>query len=137
MDIKERTLVIIKPDGIQKKLIGEIISRIERKGLKITNLKMMRISKELAEKHYEEHKKKPFYRDLINFITSASVVVMIVEGEDVISTFRLMMGPTDSKKAAPGTIRGDYGLNIERNIIHGSDSIKSAKREISLFFQEE
>lgn len=137
MDIKERTLVIIKPDGIQKKLIGEIISRIERKGLIITNLKMMRISKELAEKHYEEHKKKPFYRNLINFITSDSVVVMIVEGEDVISTFRLMMGPTDSRKATPGTIRGDHGLNIERNIIHGSDSIKSAKREISLFFQEE
>lgn len=134
---KERTLIIIKPDGIQKKLIGEIISRIERKGLKIRSIKMMNLSRELAEKLYEEHREKPFFINLVNFITSAPIVVMIVEGEDIISTFRLMMGPTDSKNAQPGTIRGDYGLNIERNIVHGSDSIKNAKREILLFFPEE
>jgi len=134
---KERTLIIIKPDGIQKKLIGEIISRIERKGLKIRSIKMMNLSRELAEKLYEEHREKPFFINLVNFITSAPIVVMIVEGEDIILTFRLMMGPTDSKNAQPGTIRGDYGLNIERNIVHGSDSIKNAKREILLFFPEE
>ncbi len=137
MITKQKTLVIIKPDGIQKNIIGEIISRIEKKGLKILNIKMMKLSRELAEKHYEEHRNKPFFKSLVNFITSAPIIVMIVEGEDVISIFRFMMGPTDPKNAAPGTIRGDYGTDIERNIIHGSDSIESAKREVDLFFPEE
>lgn len=137
MITKQKTLVIIKPDGIQKNIIGEIISRIEKKGLKILNMKMTKLSRELAEKHYEEHRNKPFFKSLVNFITSASIIVMIVEGEDVISIFRSMMGPTDPKNAAPGTIRGDYGTDIERNIIHGSDSIESAKREVDLFFPEE
>ena len=137
MITKQKTLVIIKPDGIQKNIIGEIISRIEKKGLKILNMKMMKLSRELAEKHYEEHRNKPFFKSLVNFITSAPIIVMIVEGEDVISIFRSMMGPTDPKNAAPGTIRGDYGTDIERNIIHGSDSIESAKREVDLFFPEE
>ncbi len=137
MITKQKTLVIIKPGGIQKNIIGEIISRIEKKGLKILNMKMMKLSRELAEKHYEEHRNKPFFKSLVNFITSAPIIVMIVEGEDVISIFRFMMGPTDPKNAAPGTIRGDYGTDIERNIIHGSDSIESAKREVDLFFPEE
>jgi nucleoside-diphosphate kinase len=137
MITKQKTLVIIKPDGIQKNIIGEIISRIEKKGLKILNMKMMKLSRELAEKHYEEHRNKPFFKSLVNFITSAPIIVMIVEGEDVISIFRSMMGPTDPKNAEPGTIRGDYGTDIEKNIIHGSDSIESARREIDLFFPEE
>ncbi len=137
MITRQKTLVIIKPDGIQKNIIGEIISRIEKKGLKILNMKMMKLSRELAEKHYEEHRNKPFFKSLVNFITSAPIIVMIVEGKDVISIFRSMMGPTDPKNAAPGTIRGDYGTDIERNIIHGSDSIESAKREVDLFFPEE
>ncbi len=137
MITKQKTLVIIKPDGIQKNIIGEIISRIEKKGLKILNIKMMKLSRELAEKHYEEHRNKPFFKSLVNFTTSAPIIVMIVEGEDVISIFRSMMGSTDPKNAAPGTIRGDYGTDIERNIIHGSDSIESAKREVDLFFPEE
>ena len=137
MITRQKTLVIIKPDGIQKNIIGEIISRIEKKGLKILNMKMMKLSRELAEKLYEEHRNKPFFKSLVNFITSAPIIVMIVEGEDVISIFRSMMGPTDPKNAAPGTIRGDYGTDIERNIIHGSDSIESAKREVDLFFPEE
>lgn len=137
MITKQKTLVIIKPDGIQKNIIGEIISRIEKKGLKILNMKMMKLSRELAEKLYEEHRNKPFFKSLVNFITSVPIIVMIVEGEDVISIFRFMMGPTDPKNATPGTIRGDYGTSIERNIIHGSDSIESAKREVDLFFPEE
>ena len=137
MITRQKTLVIIKPDGIQKNIIGEIISRIEKKGLKILNMKMIKLSRELAEKLYEEHRNKPFFKSLVNFITSAPIIVMIVEGEDVISIFRSMMGPTDPKNAAPGTIRGDYGTDIERNIIHGSDSIESAKREVDLFFPEE
>jgi nucleoside-diphosphate kinase len=137
MITKQKTLVIIKPDGIQINIIGEIISRIEKKGLKILNMKMMKLSRELAEKLYEEHRNKAFFKSLVNFITSASIIVMIVEGEDVISIFRSMMGPTDPKNAEPGTIRGDYGTDIERNIIHGSDSIESAKREVDLFFPEE
>ncbi len=137
MITRQKTLVIIKPDGIQKNIIGEIISRIEKKGLKILNMKMTKLSRELAEKLYEEHRNKPFFKSLVNFITSAPIIVMIVEGEDVISIFRSMMGPTDPKNAAPGTIRGDYGTDIERNIIHGSDSIESAKREVDLFFPEE
>lgn len=132
-----RTFAMVKPDGVQKGLVGEIISRFEKKGLKMVALKIMNITPELAEKHYSEHKGKPFFADLVNFITSGPVVAMVLEGENVIPTVRTMMGATDPQDAAPGTIRGDLALTIDENIIHGSDSLESAKREIGLFFKEE
>jgi nucleoside-diphosphate kinase len=132
-----RTFAMVKPDGVEKGLVGEIISRFEKKGLKIVALKIMKITPELAEKHYGEHKGKPFFSDLVNFITSGPVAAMVLEGENVIPTVRTMMGATDPKDAAPGTIRGDYALTIDENIIHGSDSPESAIREIGLFFKEE
>ncbi len=132
-----RTFAMVKPDGVQKGLVGEIISRFEKKGLKMVALKIMNITPELAEKHYSEHKGKPFFADLVNFITSGPVVAMVLEGENVIPTVRTMMGATDPQDAAPGTIRGDYALTIDENIIHGSDSPESAMREIGLFFKEE
>ena len=130
----EKTFVMIKPDGVQKKLVGEIIKRLENKGLNIEDIKMLKISKELAETHYEEHKSKPFYDDLIHYITSGPVVAMIISGEQAIKVVRTIMGETDPSIAAPGTIRGDFALNITQNLIHGSDSSKSAEREIHLFF---
>lgn len=132
-----RTFAMVKPDGVQKGLVGEIISRFEKKGLKIVALKIMKITPELAEKHYSEHKGKPFFADLVNFITSGPVAPMVLEGENVISTVRAMMGATNPQDAAPGTIRGDFALTIDENIIHGSDSPESAMREIGLFFKEE
>ncbi len=132
-----RTFAMVKPDGVQKGLVGEIISRFEKKGLKIVALKIMKITPELAEKHYSEHKGKPFFADLVNFITSGPVAAMVLEGENVISTVRAMMGATNPQDAAPGTIRGDFALTIDENIIHGSDSPESAMREIGLFFKEE
>ncbi len=132
-----RTFAMVKPDGVEKGLVGEIISRFEKKGLKIVALKIMRITPELAEKHYGEHKGKPFFADLVNFITSGPVAAMVLEGENVILTVRTMMGATNPQDAAPGTIRGDFALTIDENIIHGSDSPESAMREIGLFFKEE
>ena len=132
-----RTFAMVKPDGVQKGLVGEIISRFEKKGLKIVALKIMKITPELAEKHYSEHKGKPFFADLVNFITSGPVAPMVLEGENVISTVRAMMGATNPQDATPGTIRGDFALTIDENIIHGSDSPESAMREIGLFFKEE
>lgn len=132
-----RTFAMVKSDGVQKGLVGEIISRFEKKGLKMVALKIMNITPELAEKHYSEHKGKPFFADLVNFITSGPVVAMVLEGENVIPIVRTMMGATDPQDAAPGTIRGDLALTIDENIIHGSDSLESAKREIGLFFKEE
>lgn len=132
-----RTFAMVKPDGVEKGLVGEIISRFEKKGLKIVALKIMRITPELAEKHYGEHKGKPFFADLVNFITSGPVAAMVLEGENVIPTVRTMMGATNPQDAAPGTIRGDFALTIDENIIHGSDSPESAMREIGLFFKEE
>ena len=132
-----RTFAMVKPDGVQKGLVGEIISRFEKKGLKMVALKMMKITPELAEKHYSEHKGKPFFADLVNFITSGPVAPMVLEGENVISTVRAMMGATNPQDATPGTIRGDFALTIDENIIHGSDSPESAMREIGLFFKEE
>lgn len=132
-----RTFAMVKPDGVEKGLVGEIISRFEKKGLKIVALKIMKITPELAEKHYGEHKGKPFFSDLVNFITSGPVAAMVLEGENVIPTVRTMMGATDPKDAAPGTIRGDFALTIDENIIHGSDSPESAMREIGIFFKEE
>jgi len=128
---------MVKPDGVQRGLIGEIITRFEKKGYKIVGLKMMQISRETAEKHYGEHAGKPFFAGLVDFITSGPVVAMVLEGKGVISAAREMMGATDPLKAAPGTIRGSYGIDLGRNVIHGSDSPESAQREIALFFKEE
>jgi nucleoside-diphosphate kinase len=132
----ERTLVIAKPDAVQRGLVGEIISRIERKGLKIVALQSIEITKELAERHYEEHKDKSFYDDLVSFITSGPSVVMVVEGRSAISVVRTLIGSTDPASAAPGTIRGDYGLEVTQNLVHGSDSADSAAREVGIFFPE-
>ncbi len=133
----ERTLVLLKPDAVQRRLMGKIISRFEEKGLKIVALKMMRVPRELAERHYAEHREKPFFGELVSFITSAPIVAMVVEGPKAIETVRRMMGKTDPLEADPGTIRGDYGLSITMNLVHGSDSPATASREIPIFFAPE
>ncbi|QYJ14767.1 Nucleoside diphosphate kinase [Rubrobacter xylanophilus DSM 9941] len=130
----EQTLVLIKGDGVRRRLIGEIIRRLENKGLTIRDLKMMQVSRELAEEHYAEHREKPFFGELVEFITSAPVVAMRVEGEGAIGVVRNLMGATDPAKAAPGTIRGDLALSMPDNLVHGSDSPESATRELKLFF---
>ena len=132
-----KTFVMIKPDGVQRGLVGEVIKRIERKGLKIVAMKMMKVSEELASKHYAEHKEKPFFKSLLDYITSGPVVAMVVEGKDAVKVVRTLVGATNPIEALPGTIRGDYGMDIGRNVIHASDSLESAEREISLFFDEE
>lgn len=131
----ERTFLMIKPDGVQRNLIGEIISRIERKGLKLVGGKFMTVPQSLAEEHYAEHTDKPFYKHLISFITSAPVFAMVVEGEDAVHVARHIIGKTNPSEATPGTIRGDLGLTVGRNIIHGSDSVESANKEINLWFK--
>lgn len=133
----DRTYVMVKPDGVQRNLVGDIISRFEKRGIKIAALKMLCINRELAEKHYGEHKGKPFFEPLVQFITSGPVVAMVLEGKDVVSTVRDMMGATNPLKAAPGTIRGSFGMDVGRNVVHGSDSPESAAREIGLFFAPE
>ena len=133
----EKTFLMVKPDGVQRELIGEITSRFEKKGFQLVGAKLMTISKELAEEHYGEHKERPFFGDLVEFITSGPVFAMVWQGENVIGTARLMMGVTNPKDAAPATIRGDYGLTVGKNIIHGSDSHESAEREINLFFKQD
>lgn len=130
----EKTLVLVKPDGVQKAVIGDIINRFERRGLKIVGLKMMQLTPETAGKHYAEHQGKPFFGELVDFITSGPLVAMVVAGENAIKAVRTMMGATNPLDAAPGTIRGDYALNISNNIVHGSDSPTSAEREIGIFF---
>ena len=131
----ERTLVLIKPDGVERQLIGEIINRIERKGLTIAALELRQVSQELAGQHYAEHEGKPFFGSLLEFITSGQVVAAIVEGPRAIAAFRQLAGGTDPvEKATPGTIRGDFGLQTQFNLVHGSDSEDSAKREIALWF---
>ncbi len=132
----ERTFVMLKPDAVQRNLIGEIISRLEKKGLKLVAAKMMIISEEIAEKHYAEHIGKPFYDDLVAFITSGPVMAMVWEGIEAVKVVRKMMGNTEPLEAAPGTFRGDYALFTGNNVVHGSDSPESARREISLFFLE-
>lgn len=132
----EKTFLMVKPDGVQRDLIGEVVSRFERKGFQLVGAKLMTISQALAEEHYGEHKDKPFFNDLVSFITSSPVFAMVWQGEEVISTARDMMGPTKPTEATPGTIRGDYGIQVSQNIIHGSDSLESAEREIQLFFDE-
>ncbi|MBP2654965.1 MAG: Nucleoside diphosphate kinase [Firmicutes bacterium] len=133
----ERTLVLIKPDGVAKGLIGEIISRFERRGFNICAMKLIKISRDKAELHYEEHRSKQFFARLVEFIISGPLVAMVIEGPGAIKNVRHMMGPTDPAEALPGTIRGDYALNISRNIVHGSDSLESANREIANFFKSD
>ncbi|MEF8726220.1 MAG: nucleoside-diphosphate kinase [Candidatus Bipolaricaulota bacterium] len=133
----ERSLVLLKPDAIQRGLIGELIGRLEDKSLKVSAMKLMNVSEDLARRHYEEHLEKDFFSDLFEFITSSPIVAMMVEGEQAIEVTRRLMGATNPFEAEPGTIRGDYGLDLTKNLIHGSDSAESAKREIDLFFDEE
>lgn len=131
---QERTLVIIKPDGVQRGLVGEIIGRLEKRGLKIVALKLHVIERELAERHYGEHAGKPFYNGLVDYITSGPVVTFVLEGPQAIAATRSTIGATRPVEAAPGTIRGDLALMVGRNLIHGSDSAESAAREVELFF---
>ena len=133
----EQTYLMVKPDGVQRGLCGEILSRFEKKGLKIVGLKFMMISKEVAENHYGEHKGKKFYDSLIAYITSGPVLAMVWEGENAVAICRNMMGKTNPAESAPGTIRGDFGMVTGLNIIHGSDSVESAEREIKIFFKPE
>ena len=134
---KERTFVMIKPDGVQRGFVGEIVSRFEKKGLKLVAMKLVSVSKELAEKHYGIHKDKPFFKPTVKYITSSPVVAMVLEGNNAIEMVRTMMGKTNPQEAAMGTIRGDYGQFIGRNIVHGSDSPETAKFEINLWFKPE
>jgi nucleoside-diphosphate kinase len=133
--VSERTLVLVKPDGVARSLVGEVISRIERKGLRLTALELRTVSQETAKEHYAEHAERPFFASLIEFITSGPVVAVVVEGERAIPAFRQLAGGTDPvEKAIPGTIRGDFGLQTQLNLVHGSDSPESAEREIGLWF---
>lgn len=133
----ERTLVIVKPDGVQRGLIGSIIARLEQRGLKIVAMKMMQMDRPLAERHYAVHEGKPFYEPLVAYITSGPVVLMVVEGEAVVEMVRQTVGATDPAKAAPGTIRGDFGVSIGRNLIHASDAPETGAQEVALFFAQE
>ncbi len=133
----ERTFIAIKPDGVQRGLVGEVIKRFESKGFTLVGLKMLEVSKELAEQHYGVHKERPFFKSLVEFITSSPVVAMVWEGEGVVTSARKIIGATNPLMAEPGTIRGDFGINIGRNLIHGSDAIETAQNEVSLWFTEE
>ena len=130
-----KTFFMIKPDGVRRNLIGEIISRVEAKGFVISKLKMMQIDKELAEEHYKEHSEKPFFNDLVSFITSGPVVAMQIEGENAVAQIRNLMGATNPADSTPGSIRGDLATELDKNVVHGSDSDESAYRELKLFFQ--
>ncbi|MDE5097167.1 MAG: nucleoside-diphosphate kinase [Trichodesmium sp. St16_bin4-tuft] len=133
----ERTFIAIKPDGVQRGLVGQIISRFETKGFTLVGLKIMTVTKELAEKHYDVHKERPFFSSLIEFIKSGPLVAMVWEGEGVVASARKIIGATNPLTAEPGTIRGDYGISVGRNLIHGSDAIETAQTEINLWFKEE
>ena len=132
----ERTFIMVKPNGVARGLVGEVVARFERRGFTLRGMKALRIDRALAERHYAEHIGKPFFDDLATFITSGPVVAMVWEGREAITTARTMMGVTDSALAAPGTIRGDFSLSKEENVVHGSDGPESAAREIGLFFDE-
>ncbi|MFO7680331.1 MAG: nucleoside-diphosphate kinase [Chloroflexota bacterium] len=132
----ERTLILVKPDGVQRGLVGEIVGRFERRGLKLAGLKFIQMSQELAETHYGVHKERPFYASLVEYITSGPIVAMVWEGKDAIAAARATMGATNPVAAAPGTIRGDFGMEIGRNLVHGSDSPENAVNEVNLFFKE-
>ncbi len=129
-----KTFFMVKPDGVKRNIVGQIIGRIEQEGFKITKMKMMTITTDLAEQHYDEHKDKPFFRDLVSFIISGPVVAMEVMGDNAVSEVRRIMGATNPADAEPGTIRADFGTKLEENVVHGSDSDESAKRELGLFF---
>jgi nucleoside-diphosphate kinase len=131
---EESTLLIVKPDGVRRGLVGEILSRVERKGLRIDAMRLARVDRELAERHYAEHREKPFFGQLVEFITSGPVVVARVAGREAVTVLRTLMGTTDPVKAAPGTIRGDLATELTENLVHGSDSAESAERELGLFF---
>jgi nucleoside-diphosphate kinase len=130
----QRSLVLLKPDAVQRGLVGEVIGRLERRGLKIVAMKLMTISEELANSHYDAHVGKPFFEGLVSFITSGPVVAMVLEGDDAVSLVRATMGATDPRDAGPGTVRGDLSISIGRNLIHGSDSEQAAAKEVALFF---
>lgn len=131
---EENTFVMVKPDGVARGLVGEIVSRFERKGLRLEKIRRMQIAEELAREHYAEHTDKSFFPELLEFITSGPVVAMEWSGDSAVSVARTMMGATDPKQAAPGTIRGDFGLAVTHNLVHGSDSVDSATRELGIFF---
>mmetsp|Transcript_14552 Transcript_14552/g.24828 ORF Transcript_14552/g.24828 Transcript_14552/m.24828 type:complete len:153 (-) Transcript_14552:350-808(-) len=133
----ERTFIIVKPDGVQRGLVGEVIARFEKRGYKLVGMKLMQAPKELAEKHYLDLASKPFYQGLCNFLSSSPLVAMVWEGTNVVATGRQMIGATNPLASNPGTIRGDYGIDVGRNIIHGSDSVDSANKEINLWFKPE
>ncbi|MFJ9556776.1 nucleoside-diphosphate kinase [Nocardiopsis sp. NPDC101807] len=132
----ERTLVLIKPDGVRRSIVGEVVSRIERKGLKLVAMELRTLDAETARTHYEEHAERPFFDSLVEFITGGPLVAMVVEGERAVEAFRALAGATDPVTAAPGTVRGDFALEVQQNIVHGSDSTYSAEREIKLFFPD-
>jgi len=133
----ERTFLAVKPDGVQRGLVGEIVRRLEAKGFTLVGLKLMKVSRELAEQHYDVHKEKPFFPGLVNFITSGPVVAMVWEGDGVVASARKLIGATNPLTAEPGTIRGDYGVSVGRNLIHGSDAVETARHEVSLWFADE
>ncbi len=132
----DRTLILVKPDAFRRGLTGEIIARFERKGLRLAALKHMVVSREIAEQHYAEHRERPFFGDLVNFITGGPLVAMVLEGHEAVSAARQAIGATNPIEAAPGSIRGDFGLEVQTNLVHGSDSAASAEREAKLFFPE-
>ena len=133
----ETSLVLIKPDAVQRGLAGEIISRLEEKGLKIIAMKMLHMDKDLAQRHYAIHKGKAFFNDLVDFITSSPLIAIVFQGKNAVEIIRQLMGETDPAKAKPGTIRGDFGIDIGHNLVHGSDSLENASKEIDLFFSAE
>lgn len=133
----ERTFIAVKPDGVQRAIVGEVIRRFETKGFTLVGLKLLQVSQELAEQHYDVHKERPFFPGLVKFITSGPVVAMVWEGDGVIASARKLIGATNPLNAEPGTIRGDYGVSIGRNLIHGSDAPETAQREIALWFKDE
>lgn len=132
----ERTFVMVKPDGVQRQLVGEIVQRFERKGLRLAGMKLMQVSQDLAEEHYGEHKARPFFGELVEFITSSPVVAMVWEGDNAITLCRTLMGATKAEEALPGTIRGDFAQYTGKNLVHGSDGPESAQREIGIFFND-
>lgn len=133
----QRTLILLKPDSVQRRLIGAILQRFEHKGLRLIGMKLVQASRELAERHYAVHQGKPFYEALLGFLTSGPTVALVWEGREAVAVARALMGPTDGTKAAPGTIRGDFALSVQNNLIHGSDSPENAAAEIALWFQPE
>ena len=133
----QQTLILLKPDAVQRRLVGDILGRFERKGLRLAGLKLIRCPKDLAEKHYAVHKGKPFYDSLLSFLTSGPTVAMVLEGREAVAVCRNLMGLTDGAKAPPGTIRGDFAISVQNNLVHGSDSPENAKLEIDLWFKPE